>query len=141
MPSGHTHTLTTVGLAGVTLIAGNPALTAGVLSGLVLSPDLDVDDGFIGFAHLRRIGCVGGLLSGLWRVYWYPYARLVPHRSHISHSVFFGTVVRVFYLILPVLLVNVLGVTVVIPAWFGMWFIGLCLSDALHIALDWLPNP
>lgn len=136
MPSGRIHTMTTIALAAASLPLGNPPLTAGVLSGLIPSPDLDCDDGFIGFAHLRRVGCVGSILSGLWRAYWYPYAKATPHRSHISHSIFFGTVVRVFYLILPVLAVNLLGVPVSIPQWFGMWFAGLCLSDALHIILD-----
>lgn len=129
--------MTTLALAAITLPAGNPPLTVGVLSGLVLSPDLDVDGGFIGMAHLRRIGCVGGVLSGLWRVYWYPYAKIIPHRSHISHSVLFGTLLRVFYLIFPLLVANFFGVPMSIPQWFGMWFLGLCLSDALHIFMDW----
>jgi uncharacterized metal-binding protein len=138
MPSGRVHTLATGLLAVGTLPLGDAGLTAGVLAGLIISPDLDVDEGFIGLAHLRRVGCVGNVLSGFWRAFWYPYSKLVPHRSHISHSIFFGTVARVGYLVLPILLANFLGLPLVIPQWFGMWFIGLCLSDALHIFMDWM---
>ena len=138
MPSGRAHTVGTLAIAACTIPLANPALTAGVLSGLILSPDLDVDEGFIGLAHLRRVGCVGGVLSGVWRAFWYPYSKLVPHRSHISHSIIFGTIARVFYLSLPFLFINLMGVPLAIPQWFGMWFIGLCLSDALHIVMDWM---
>lgn len=138
MPSGRTHTLATGLLAVGTLPLGDVGLTAGVLAGLIISPDLDVDEGFIGLAHLRRVGCVGNVLSGIWRAFWYPYSKLVPHRSHISHSIFFGTVARVGYLVLPILLANFFGLPLAIPSWFGMWFIGLCLSDALHIIMDWM---
>lgn len=138
MPNGRTHTLATGLLAVGTLPLGDVGLTAGVLAGLILSPDLDVDEGFIGLAHLRRVGCVGNILSGIWRAFWYPYSKIVPHRSHISHSIFFGTVARVCYLVLPILLANFMGLPLVIPSWFGMWFIGLCLSDALHILMDWM---
>lgn len=138
MPSGMTHTTATLILAGATLPLGNPAITAGVLTGILLSPDLDVDNGNISLYHLRRVGCVGNILSGLWRAYWYPYAKLTPHRSHISHSLLFGTAFRVFYILLPVLVANFLGVPMVMPSWFGMWFIGLVLADALHILMDWM---
>ena len=138
MPSGRVHTVGTLALAACTIPAANPALTFGVLAGLIISPDLDVDNGFVGFTHLKRAGCVGNILSGVWRAFWYPYSKIVPHRSHISHSIFFGTVARVGYLVLPILLANFMGLPLAIPSWFGMWFIGLCLSDALHILMDWM---
>ena len=136
MPNGRTHTAATVMLAVGTLPLANPPLTAGVLSGLILSPDLDVDDGFIGLAHLRRIGYIGGLLAGFWRAFWYPYSKIVPHRSHISHSVFFGTALRVGYLAIPLLALSFF-VHIPVKSWVGIWFIGLCLSDALHIFMDY----
>lgn len=138
MPNGMTHTAATLLLAGATLPLANTAITAGVLTGVLVSPDLDVDGGNISLYHLRRVGCIGGVLSGVWRAYWYPYAKLTPHRSHISHSVLFGTMLRVFYLIFPFLVANFFGVPMAIPQWFGMWFLGLCLSDALHILMDWM---
>ena len=137
MPSGRTHTTTTCLLALLTLPLMKPALTAGVLAGLIVSPDLDVDKGFIGLAHLRRVPFVGRALSWMWRVFWYPYAFIVPHRSYISHSIFFGTFLRVACLITPLLTLNFWGVPMNFPAWLFPAFIGLCLADALHIVLDW----
>lgn len=136
MPSGRIHTMSTIALAMTTVPLMSIPLTAGVLTGCVLSPDLDVDSGFIGLAHLRRFPMVGPLISGLWRVFWWPYSRLAPHRSHISHSIFFGTVLRVAYLMVPLLAINVMGIPLSLPDWFGMWFVGLCSSDGLHILMD-----
>lgn len=136
MPNGRIHTASTLALATLTIPFLSVPLTAGVLSGCVLSPDLDVDGGFVGMAHFRRVWFFGPALSGLWRVFWWPYAKLVPHRSNISHSIFFGTCARVAYLLFPVLLINAMGVPLHLPDSFGLWFIGLCLSDALHILMD-----
>lgn len=136
MPNGKVHTYATVALALASIPATDLPLTMGVLSGLALSPDADVDHGFIGMAHLRRVWFIGPALSGLWRLFWWPYSKIVPHRSHISHSIFFGTALRVGYLLLPVLAINMMGVPLHLPAGFGHWFIGLCLSDALHIVMD-----
>lgn len=137
MPSGRVHTVTTIGLAVGTALFVPAPVTVGILSGLILSPDLDVDDGFIGLAHLRRVPAVGNVISGCWQAFWYPYSRLTPHRSHISHSILFGTCLRVAYLLIPLLAINFLGVPIKLPTGFGMWFIGLCLADALHIILDY----
>jgi len=72
MPSGRVHTVTTIGLAVGTALFVPAPVTVGILSGLILSPDLDVDDGFIGLAHLRRVPAVGNIISGCWQ------ARLMP---------------------------------------------------------------
>ena len=136
MPSGRVHTVSTLALAACTVPLANPALTVGILSGLVISPDLDVDHGFIGLAHLRRLP--GGIVvSYAWRAFWYPYSKIVPHRSHISHSIVFGTLARVGYLSLPLLALSFF-VPLTIPSWLGWWLIGLCLADGLHILMDWM---
>ncbi len=136
MPNGRTHTASTLALACITLPFMSPPLTLGVVTGCILSPDLDVDGGFIGMYHLRKTWFIGPALSGLWRLFWWPYSKIVPHRSHISHSIFFGTCVRVAYLLFPVLCVNMMGVPLHLSDGFGWWFVGLCLSDALHIFMD-----
>ena len=136
MPSGRVHTTTTLILAVGSLVVAEPALTVGILSGLILSPDQDVDGGFIGMSHLRHIPVVGKMVSKCWQWFWWPYSKLVPHRSHISHSIFFGTCARVGYLIIPLLAVNYLGLPMKLPTDTGQWFLGLCLADALHIILD-----
>lgn len=137
MPSGRVHTVTTLMLAVGSLPMADPALTVGIVSGLILSPDLDVDEGFIGLSHLRHVPFVGTSLAWLWRAFWWPYSKTVPHRSAISHAPFVGTALRVGYLSLPLLAVNVMGVPMTLPTGLGHWFIGLVLADALHILLDW----
>lgn len=138
MPSGSVHTITTIALAVGTVATGQPtAATVGVLSGLILSPDLDVDKGFIGLAHLRRVPVIGWLLAVAWRVFWYPYAKIVPHRSPISHAPIVGTLLRVGYLAVPVLAINYAGVGMALPAGFGLWLAWLAVADGLHIILDW----
>lgn len=137
MPSGRAHTAATIVLVVGSLPFANPALTVGCLSGLIISPDIDCDDGFIGLAHLRRFGCVGNVLSWIWRAFWYPYSKFVPHRSPISHSIVVGTIIRVAYLLLPVLAMSFFGFPLRISSAFGWWFVGLCASDALHVIMDW----
>ena len=66
--------------------------------GLWLSPDLDTRSN-----ALRRWGALGFL--------WWPYRRLIPHRSLWSHGPFLGTTVR-----LGVLLTWCLIATLAIPA-------------------------
>ena len=137
MPSGRVHTMTTIGLAVGSIPMSNPPLTVGILSGLILSPDLDVDNGFVGLAHLRRVPFVGTPLAWIWRAFWWPYSKTVPHRSAISHAPIVGTMLRLGYLSAPLLAMNMLGVPMTLPTGLGWWLIGLCASDALHIILDW----
>src|SRR5205085_992625 len=53
-------------------------------SGLLFSPDLDLKS-----APYKR--------WRLLRFIWIPYQKVVPHRSWISHSFFFGPLLRVLY--------------------------------------------
>lgn len=63
---------------------GATLLGTTLFSGLMLSPDLDLDSSIY-----RRWGPL--------RFLWWPYQKLVPHRSPISHSIFWGPVVRLIY--------------------------------------------
>ncbi|MEB3322349.1 MAG: metal-binding protein [Synechococcaceae cyanobacterium] len=66
--------------------AGAAVATAGfLLGGLWLSPDLDTRSNAV-----RRWGPLGSL--------WWPYRRLLRHRSFLSHSPVFGTAGRLAYL-------------------------------------------
>lgn len=96
MPSGKVHDQITV----VTAAAAVPAwwvltahrdpvdlivtLTAYVFSGFFLSDDLDTN-------------CVAYHRWGLLRFLWWPYRKLVPHRSWISHGIGVGPLIRVVY--------------------------------------------
>jgi uncharacterized metal-binding protein len=146
MPSGVVHTRTT-SVAAVALpvflwYVGQPLIaitsaTLGCMTGLVISPDSDVDNGFIGFDTIRRF--YGNPVAIAWRVFWWPYAKIVKHRSFISHSFVIGTLIRLLYITLPILTIMTL-LSIPIPqislesvAWF---VIGLSISDGLHIVMD-----
>lgn len=69
------------------------SLVGGILfSGMMISPDLDLDS-----AVYRRWGPL--------RFLWWPYQRLVPHRSWVSHSWLAGPIVRVAYFVLVLWLI------------------------------------
>lgn len=127
------------GLATVNPLIG--LLTAiGCLFGLFVDPDLDVD-GLT--ASERRALRLVRLPGWLWVVFWYPYAKLIPHRHWLSHWPIIGTAIRVAYLLVPlsllVFLVNPLAFSWMMWGlfWAGPWlFIGLAASDIAHWILD-----
>ena len=96
MPSGKTHDKLTV----ITALAAVPVwwleapardwvgltvgLTAYLFSGFWLSDDLDTRS----LAYKRW---------GAFRFLWWPYQKLVPHRSWVSHGIGFGPIFRVAY--------------------------------------------
>jgi len=59
-------------------------VAATLFSGLMLSPDLDLDSSIY-----RRWGPI--------RFVWWPYQKLIPHRSTLSHSLLLGPLLRVLY--------------------------------------------
>lgn len=160
MSSGRTH-------AAVTLIAstgsafllyryGWPsgqavAFCVGGLVGLLVNPDLDVNNGSISQRMVRKsAGCLPGLI---WAGFWHPYALLIRHRSPLSHWPILGTVLRLTYLVLIGHLVwlglhltfGLAPITthtsaLILPVWALPAFLGLCLSDGLHFVFDHLPR-
>lgn len=147
MPSGRVHAATTIaltlGLGAACYSAGWPsdqqaALAGGSLAGLLLSPDLDVQQGSISFKFARRsFGCLFGLL---WEMYWKPYAVLIPHHRHwLSHMPFISTAIRLLYLAMPLLLWRYWQyhqIGLVLPTWFILAYYGLASADLLHWFLD-----
>ena len=124
----------------VALMAYDPTTAAGAASGVLLSPDLDVDDGYYGI-HVVRV-VFGDAAAKAWRLYWLPYAAVMPHRSVWSHFPLASTIIRVAYALAPV---------AIMAAGLGRWsafvaaitgeamlrFVsGLALADALHVAAD-----
>lgn len=152
MPNGTTHARATLALALASGAAAyaldHPwahviALSSGALAGLILTPDLDVDDGCISNEIVRENA--GRPLGFLWAVYWKPYSRLIPHRSVLSHLPLLGTLIRLAYLaILPALIFVLSGAgfpRAEFPAW-GVWAVaGLALADTLHFLMDRLHLP
>lgn len=144
MPSGKIHTSITSFLAFSSLIEAAFlvsasavsvdafALPLGCMAGILLSPDLDIDQGNISEAILRkRVGCV---ISGLWRIYWWPYAKLVRHRSWISHMPFISTGIRLLYAFWWLLLAMPAALGSSITWWF---ILGLAWVDFAHAWADW----
>lgn len=152
MPAGSVHTANSISIAA--LLSGaayfydpimltntdSAALVVGSLSGIFLTPDLDVDSGYIGLRFLRSIPLVGRLISWIWRLMWLPYAIVIPHRSWISHFPLISTIIRVIILFIffsPILFVfkeSFLGNSRIV----FMWFVGLCISDFFHFYADWI---
>src|SRR5262245_33918809 len=109
MPSARTHDAITLvaGVAG-TAIAWNmdlpdfDAVNASVLlgsylvSGFLFSPDLDLrSTPYMRWRWLRWI--------------WFPYRRMVPHRSWISHSLMWGPLIRMLYFVCAISLVALIA--------------------------------
>lgn len=102
MPNGKTHDKLTVATAAASVPAWwvavplhdaqntaslAAALAAYVFSGFWLSDDLDTHS----ISYKRW---------GAFRFLWWPYQKLVPHRSWISHGIGVGPLVRVAYFLL-----------------------------------------
>lgn len=111
----------------VTLALLATGYATGGVSGLILTPDLDVDRGCYSYMRMRLIHPALGLL---WQWYWTPYAKAFAHRGP-SHWYVFGTLTRIIY-----------GLPWLIPLLFTPWaFVlgwvtGLMAADAGHATLD-----
>jgi len=129
-----------LGLAGVT-VAG----LAFLLGGLWLSPDLDT--------RSRATGRWGPL-----HLLWWPYRRLLSHRSLLSHSPLLGTAGRLAYLagvlVLAAAALHPLGAPAphqLLEQSHGLWqsrrplllaaLVGLEASSWLHLVQDGDPLP
>lgn len=119
MPDAKAHAAATLLLAGATLplavaVPEAGLVTAGVLAGLLVHPDLDQSR----------------------QPYWSLYARLRRHRG-LSHWPVVGTLERAAWLLGPVALA--LWWAGAGPRWelAGLWLLGLGLADLLHGAMDW----
>lgn len=147
MSRGNTHALATIILAGagglVVHQLGHPiahtaAIAGGALAGLVLTPDLDLDEGCIANDIVRRTA--GRKVERLWSLFWLPYSRLIRHRSHLSHLPLLGTALRLAYLLgLPLLLLWMAGqapAPQTVPVWAWWATGGLVLADVLHYVMD-----
>ena len=134
------------------------AVVAGQFTGLVVEPDLDVDFRTASERRLQRalmgpgrrlcksghpfigaaLTALGFLVGWLWVIIWLPYALLVPHRG-ISHWFMIGTLTRVGWMA-SVLVVFWWIYRPVVPSdvwgYLASWFVGLTMSDTLHIIMD-----
>ena len=111
-------------------VVGALLVSVGCVMGIVLSPDLDID----GKTYSETV--LPEPFETVWYLYWYVYARLIAHRSWVSHAPVVSTLIRCVYAMWWVPLVWHIDV-----AWWGyaFWvFVGLCVSDTMHWIMDML---
>lgn len=134
------HTLIASGLLAVAaIIPDNPggiAVALGCASGLWFSPDLDIWSD-----PTKRWGVLN--------LYWYPYRKLIKHRSPVSHTLLVSTLLRALYF-LPLVLAPLMALG---ASWLDIWIavtqphhasiliqllIGQAIADGLHLFDDGL---
>jgi uncharacterized metal-binding protein len=149
MPSGKVHVAITLSaLSGVIApwvlvnVGGNEyAYIAGCATGILITPDLDVDGGMYSHHIIRKVSRPA---QWLWRLFWTPYALLIPHRHHLSHMPLLGTTLRIGYIFLIVnillllfkLLWSLFDTVSFVWIWDWSFFFGLTHVDTLHWATD-----
>lgn len=149
MPGGKVHSALTVAtLSGVIApyalvqLNGNPWLyAAGCITGLLITPDLDINNGNISDTFIRKVSPV---VQMIWRLFWTPYALILPHRSLFSHFPFVGTLLRLGYIFVWLNLFNLLFFLVgrtfdtvsLVWVWNWSFFFGLCHADIIHWFAD-----
>lgn len=155
-------------LAGYTLayLTNDPisviVTVGGSLVGIFISPDQDVDNGNISDYHIRKLFKV----DFLWAVFWRAYRLSFKHRGFWSHGPGISTMIRLLYLLLPPIAIlfkdqDTDWLTVILWAvvaqisslpliWLlltytdyfwqygGFFFVGLLLSDLLHLVFDYV---
>jgi uncharacterized metal-binding protein len=126
------------------------ACAVGSLAGVVLSPDLDVDDPtHSNYIVGKYLGCIG---AAAWFAFWWAYAKFIPHRSPLSHWPVLGTLLRLLYIVVlsaPIWFLITLflfgsGESLPTPGpalekWLWWAILGLMLSDTMHYIMDYLP--
>lgn len=137
MPGYKTHDkiglLSTPVITLVSIYVGTPIqYTAALITGFLVatylfSPDLDLNSRIY-----RR--------WGLLRFIWYPYRKLIHHRSWLSHSGPISATLRLLYFsifLLPIYFwfPNFL---LTFTTWYGMIWLSVVLSDTIHLIADFI---
>lgn len=145
MPSGKTHTKINFFALPVLLVGllfwGITNTSFYVLFGLgyaigtyFITPDMDIKSD-----SYRK--------WGIFRFLWYPYMRIMPHRSFLSHTIVLGDIIRIMYLaiiISPVLYVvnifimngNLLDYVTKHQSILFSLFVGIVGASTMHIIAD-----
>lgn len=112
MSSGRVHAASSIGAAlgvGVgyaiantsTDLIGLAGVAFGVLLGTLIGPDLDINSAKnISYHYAGKFG-----LRWPWSVFWRPYRLGLRHRSPLSHWPLISTLLRIFYIGLPLSLI------------------------------------
>lgn len=126
--------------------------TAGSLTGILVSSDLDVDAKNISSTIIKKK--VGNFAVAVWDAFWYPYRRSFKHGSFGSHFPPFCTFVRLEYIYFMTIVPFYLIYSLIFPTgyfkveliheyyyWVKVFlnvffFYGLASSDLIHFFLD-----
>ena len=115
----------------------------GVLSGIPLTPDLDLDENYWNSFYFLDIA--HKFPGWIWHFFWYPYAKLMRHRSTLSHFPIFSTAIRCAYILIPLTIAVLLfDKEMIVISFLGqvhsinyIFFLsGLAISDLLHYLAD-----
>lgn len=165
MSTGKTHSGISTGTALGVLIGAGAASSmgleatvlaaSGALLGVVLTPDLDVDERCISHYYIRKF--FGRIAEMWWYWLWHPYSLAMSHRGFWSHFPVISTLLRLTYMLFPVIIIpfngrilpTIQSQIAAIPLWalaailvyiLGVDVIflvlGLILSDVLHFIAD-----
>ena len=143
MASGRVHARVAFTAASATTIAAWSGRVPwpfawGAWFGWFATPDLDMPITTHEERRLYGLPLLGWAIGLLWEWYWFPYARIIPHRSFLSHFPPVGAATRLLYASLPLLAWS---------SWTGDWswfnwhlawqvYLGVQLQDWLHYLLD-----
>jgi uncharacterized metal-binding protein len=113
-------------------------LFLGVLCGYAITPDADHkamtrEE----YRAMKKWGILGAFLVA----YMTPYAYLFPHRSKWSHSLIPGTILRILYVLLPLVILAVVlliayNVKVPLSVGYIAFVVGWMVQDAFHYKRD-----
>jgi len=131
MPSGRTHDIITLTIAPATFALAQvywrsiPIALVSTLSmifaGFMFGPDLDLAS-----KQYRRWGPL--------RPIWLPYVVIFKHRSHLSHGLLLGTLVRIIYFLAMIVAVTTVALYVRQVWWLGQ---PASLRDQFAIVWTW----
>lgn len=130
-----------LGLSAEHAITAGAAAGAGCFSGIPLTPDLDQLS--ISRSEWKIVRWLP-VFGWAWLAIWDPYARLIKHRSPLSHWPGIGTAGRLAYLRGWIALWNLMAEHTFCPEQLPLfvslpWIAGLAVSDTLHFVFDIIP--
>jgi uncharacterized metal-binding protein len=152
MPSGRVHAKVATGLAAVgsggllaaafmgmhpvVTLGRAAAVSAGLVMGILITPDIDLTG--VTYEERRIQRWFGVAAKRGWMLFWRQYARGIQHRCALSHAPVRSTLIRVAYMW---------------PIWVAIWLvwpdvpwalapwalIGWSVQDSTHTLLDQTP--
>ena len=122
-------------------------VTMGLIIGRFANPDVRDQEHVQNYAETQVKKKYGRLAGLLWWAFWWPLAKLIPHRNCLSHFPPLATPLAFLYLFVPLLSVAwwLLRPPVGIDAWLAEWLwswlaagilAGWMVQDWVHLAQD-----